>query len=307
MRPLSTSSMAKATSPPSRQPSRHRADPPLRVRDAVRVGSRGSQRAISPSAQASTIAGTSPRAGGRSSTTPSVGGGSGIVSRTPSMRGPYPDRGIRVAPGSDRSARCRYGRGAPRVRRRRRDGGVPWLPPRMAADLPADRAAVPHVARRGDDAAHQAAGHPAGQQLERALGRRRRRGRGEGRAARGRGVPARAPEVRGPRRARAEGHPALRPAGHRQDAAGEGRRAREPRGVLLAVGVELRRDVRRRRRVAHPQAVRDGPQARARPSSSSTSWTRSAPSARATPSTASRTRRSTSCWSSWTASRRSRA
>ena len=47
-------------------------------------GSRGSQRASSPDAQASTIAGTSPRAGGRSSTTPSLGAGSGIVSRTPS-------------------------------------------------------------------------------------------------------------------------------------------------------------------------------------------------------------------------------
>ena len=42
-----------------------------------------------------------------------------------------------------------------------------------------------------------------------------------------------------------EGHPAARTARHRQDAAGQGRRARVRRAVLRAVGGLLRRDVRR--------------------------------------------------------------
>ena len=59
------------------------------------------------------------------------------------------------------------------------------------------------------------------------------------------------------RREGAEGHPAPRPARHRQDAAGQGRRARVGREVLLAVGRRVRRDVRRPRRRPHPAAVRE--------------------------------------------------
>ncbi len=52
------------------------------------------------------------------------------------------------------------------------------------------------------------------------------------------------------------------PPGNRQDAAGQGGRARIRRAVLRAVGRVVRRDVRRPRRGAHPAAVRDRPQAR---------------------------------------------
>ena len=75
------------------------------------------------------------------------------------------------------------------------------------------------------------------------------------------------------------------------------------RAVLLAVGVVVRRDVRRPRRRAHPAPVRRGAQARARRSSSSTRSTPSAASAART-TTPSASRRSTSCSSRWTASAR---
>ena len=61
--------------------------------------------------------------------------------------------------------------------------------------------------------------------------------------------------------------------------------------LLRAERFGLRRDVRRPRRGADPQALRRGPQECARRSSSSTSSTRSARSAPATGSHASRTRR----------------
>ena len=96
------------------------------------------------------------------------------------------------------------------------------------------------------------------------MGRRRRPGRGEGGAPRGRRLPEGAGALRQARRPRAEGHPAVRPARHRQDAAGEGRRAGVRRRVLLPIGVVVRRDVRRRRRRPHPQAVRHRAQARTR-------------------------------------------
>ena len=60
-----------------------------------------------------------------------------------------------------------------------------------------------------------------------------------------------------PRRARAEGDPALRPAGHREDAAGEGGGEGVRRAVLLAERLCLRGDVRRPRGLPDPQAVRD--------------------------------------------------
>ena len=143
---------------------------------------------------------------------------------------------------------------------------------------------------------------PAGQGRDR-LGRGRRLRRGEGRAAGGRRVHAR---PRALQEARGEGparHPAARAARHRQDAAGQGRRARGGRELLLAVGRRVRRDVRRPRRLPHPAAVRDGAQGAPRRSSSSTRSTPSAASAART-TTPSASRRSTSCWSRWTASRR---
>ena len=91
----------------------------------------------------------------------------------------------------------------------------------------------------------------------------RRRRRGEGRADRGRRVPARPDAVPPARREGPAGRAAARPAGHRQDAARQGRRARVGRPVLLAVGELVRRDVRRPRRRAHPAPVRRGAQARA--------------------------------------------
>ena len=66
------------------------------------------------------------------------------------------------------------------------------------------------------------------------------------------------------RRARAEGHPALRPARHRQDAAREGGRPRLGLDLLLAERLRLRGDVRRPRRRPHPQALRPRAQERAR-------------------------------------------
>ena len=89
------------------------------------------------------------------------------------------------------------------------------------------------------------------------VGRRRRRRRGQGRAAGGRRVPARPQALPRARRQGPEGHPAARPARHRQDAAGQGGRQRVGREVLLAVGRRVRRDVRRPRRRAHPAPVRD--------------------------------------------------
>ena len=96
------------------------------------------------------------------------------------------------------------------------------------------------------------------------LGRHRRRRRGRRRAAGGRRLPARPAALLQARRARAEGHPPLRPARHRQDAARQGRRARVGRDLLLAERVGLRGDVRRPRRRPHPQALRPRAQARAR-------------------------------------------
>ena len=51
-------------------------------------------------------------------------------------------------------------------------------------------------------------------------------------------------------RADPQGRAALRPSGHRQDAAGARRRRRGGRAVLLDLRLGLRRDVRRRRRLA---------------------------------------------------------
>ena len=60
-----------------------------------------------------------------------------------------------------------------------------------------------------------------------------------------------------------EGRAAGRRAGHRQDAARARHRRRGGRAVLLHLGLRLRRDVRRRRRLARPRPVRAGQEERA--------------------------------------------
>ena len=121
-------------------------------------------------------------------------------------------------------------------------------------------AGVLHLADAEADAADEAAADQAGVVLLDRLERGRGRRRGEGGAGRGRRVPARSEALPRARRAGAEGHPAARPARHRQDAAREGRRGRVRRAVLLPVGRVVRRDVRRAGRRAHPAPVRRGAQ-----------------------------------------------
>ena len=84
---------------------------------------------------------------------------------------------------------------------------------------------------------------------------RRRGGRG---APRDQGIPREPEEVPGARGADPDGRAALRPAGHRQDAARARGRRRGGRAVLLDLGLGLRRDVRRRRRLARARPVRAG-------------------------------------------------
>ena len=134
--------------------------------------------------------------------------------------------------------------------------------------------------------------------------RRGRHRRGRRRAARGGRVPPHAREVPGPRRPDSQGRAAGRAAGHRQDAAGQGHRRRGGRAVLQPLRLRLRRDVRRRRRRPRPRHVpagrgqgplhhlhrragRPGQDPRHRASSADTT---------------SASRRSTPCWSRWTAS-----
>ena len=118
------------------------------------------------------------------------------------------------------------------------------------------------VADAEGDAESQAAADQAGLEpggrLEGHRGRRRRARRAGG----DRRVPARPEAVRGARREGAEGDPPARAAGDRQDAAGEGGRARVRRAVLRPVGGGVRGDVRGPRRRADQEAVRDRPQAR---------------------------------------------
>ena len=113
----------------------------------------------------------------------------------------------------------------------------------------------------GDAARHRGQDDHLG--LEGLVGRRRRPRRGQGRAARGDRLPHRPGALRPARRACAQGDPALRAAGNRQDAAREGDRERGGRALLRAERLGVRRDVRRPRRRADPQAVRRGAQERA--------------------------------------------
>ena len=130
----------------------------------------------------------------------------------------------------------------------------------MGADHLHGPAGVLHLADDEADAADEAAADQAGVVLLDRLGRGRRRGGGQGRADRGRGVPAQPQAVRGARRPRAEGDPAARPSGHRQDAAGQGRGRGVRRAVLLPVRRLVRRDVRGPRRGSHPAPLRRGAQ-----------------------------------------------
>ena len=90
------------------------------------------------------------------------------------------------------------------------------------------------------------------------LPRRRRGRRGRRGAARDQGVPREPEEVPGARRANTHRRAAVRPARDRQDAARARRRGRGGRAVLLDLGLRLRRDVRRRRRLARARPVRAG-------------------------------------------------
>ena len=90
------------------------------------------------------------------------------------------------------------------------------------------------------------------------LPRRRGRRRGGRGAPRDQGVPREPEEVPGAWRAHSQGRAALRPSGHRQDAAGPRGRRRGGRAVLLDLRLGLRRDVRRRRRLACARPLRAG-------------------------------------------------
>ncbi len=187
-----------------------------------------------------------------------------------------PRRGM--ATRSSRSRHLRTGRSSPSERRdfdfSRRysaadDPGRGRIPARRGSVDPdvaaADLLRPDHLPALADAAVHAArqaeqAGGELG--LDGHVERRRRARGGESRAAGGRGLPAQPAALRAPRGARAEGDPPLRPAGHRQDAAREGGRERVGRELLLAERLGLRRDVRRPRRLAHPQALRRGAQAR---------------------------------------------
>ena len=92
-------------------------------------------------------------------------------------------------------------------------------------------------------------------------GRRRRR-RSEGRASGNHRVPEGTAEVPEARRPHSQGRPADGLAGHREDAARARRRGRSERAVLLDQRLGLRRDVRRRRRLARPRPVRAGQEER---------------------------------------------
>ena len=136
-------------------------------------------------------------------------------------------------------------------------------------------------------------------------GRGRHRG-GQGRPDGDRRVPEEPEEVSEARRPRAQGRAAQRSAGHRQDAAGPGRRRRGGRAVLFDQRLGVHSDVRRRRRQPRPRHVPARPRKTPRRSSSSTRSTPSAVSAAraSAAATTSASRRSIRSSARWTASRR---
>ena len=95
------------------------------------------------------------------------------------------------------------------------------------------------------------------------LRRRGRRRRGQGGSAGDRRVPARSAEIPEARRAHPARRAAGRPSRHRQDAARARHRRRGQRAVLHHLGLRLRRDVRRRRRIPRARHVRSGEEERA--------------------------------------------
>ena len=123
---------------------------------------------------------------------------------------------------------------AERQERQGQHGGEPGQHPRVAAHLPAAAAVagrpvrdvLPHADRRPDGLrVRQVAGQAALQgHAQDHVRRRRRRRRGGRGALRDQGLPAEPDAVPGARRQDPQGRAALRPARHRQDAAGPRRR-----------------------------------------------------------------------------------
>ena len=226
-----------------------------------------------------------------SSPTSSTGQGNELVDAAPRAAGRrQPDRGLRH-------------RGA--------DAELPAQPDRDAVPVHPDRADLPVPDE--PDAGRRLEGHAVRQvqgeadhqgHAEDDVRRRRRCGRGGRGAPRDQGVPAGPGEVPGGRRQDPQGRAALRRARHRQDAARPRRRRRGRGAVLLDLRLGLRRDVRRRRRVAGSATSSSRPRRTRRRSSSSTRSTPSAGTAArvSAAATTSASRRSTSCWSRWTAS-----
>ena len=172
---------------------------------------------------------------------------------------PLPDRpGAAAVPGPAREARRQL-----RLEGHRRllvDGADRVVPAVPAADRLLDLPDEPGAGRRleGDELRQVAREADGAGLAEDRLQGRRRRGRGGRGAAGDQGVPREPEEVPGARRAHPEGRAALRAAGHRQDAARARGRRRGGRAVLLDLGLRLRRDVRRRRRLARARPVRAG-------------------------------------------------
>ena len=179
-------------------------------------------------------------------------------------RHPGRDRGRRRGAGTGRRDRDVHHRDRAAERHRLDPGDVP-------ADR-ADRAGVPladeqHAGRRWPrrHAVRQVQGQADHQgHAEDDVLRRRRLQRGDRGARRDQGVPAGARQVPGRGRQDPQGRAALRPPGHRQDAARPRGRGRGGRAVLLHLRLRLRRDVRRCRRQPGPRPVRAGQGERSR-------------------------------------------
>ena len=203
--------------------------------------------------------------------------------------------------------------------RGRADQPEPRLPrqpdPRLRPGDPADRPVrllrPPRGRRRGDGRARRV--RPlARRAASRAASRRSRSptspGIDEAKAelSRDRRLPEEPGALPEARRPDPQGRAALRPPGHRQDAAGARGGGGGGRAVLLHLGVGVRRGDRRHRRVARARPLQAGQGGRARRSSSSTSSTRSAARAAPAPTSAAATtsasRRSTRSSRRWTAS-----
>ena len=112
------------------------------------------------------------------------------------------------------------------------------------------------------DAGSEADGDLAGLVVVGHVGAGGRARRGEGGAAGGGRLSARPEAVRAARRARSEGDPSPRPAGHRQDARCQGGGERVGCALLRAERLGVRRDVRRPRCGTDPEAVRRSAQER---------------------------------------------